>query len=196
MIKNIICYAVIIGTSFVIGYVAGRRKREKCNDAIVPSNISDDDKAPTPAQLSAAVQAPPQVQEAPSKPWMPAKVAVRNHLSEITPLLHGVSDKGIVNISEWDNAIAKIDNKNLTEMWENSKNNSRLWLSRLSSFGLRRDMLGEFTAQSVYLDMYCLMGNGQIIVGEKYKVISPCWLYTDSDNNKVVALKGIVQNMM
>lgn len=126
--------------------------------------------------------------------WEPAEIAVFKHLEQIKPLLHGVTKTQISNKELWTDVIVSINNEELTEMWGSAINRPGLWITYLQSFGIQSDFTSEFTCLPEYQDMY-INKEGVMINGNKYRVISPCWIYTDSDNIKHIIQKGIVTTL-
>lgn len=125
--------------------------------------------------------------------WVPASVAFKDNIARIKPLLHGVGTDGISNAEQWKEVIVSINNEDLTDMWKTAISRPGLWLTYLQTFGLQRDLTAEFTCLPEYSEMYDDATSKQLINGEKYIVVSPCWIYTNSDNNQEVAVKGFVK---
>lgn len=128
--------------------------------------------------------------------WTPAEIAVKDNLKKIIPLLDGVSQDGISNMDKWKEIIVSINNEDLTDMWKSAINRPNLWITYLQTFGLQRDLTAEFTCISEYRDMYSTEDDSELQDKKTYKVITPCWIYTDNDNNKEVVLKGVVKEKL
>lgn len=121
--------------------------------------------------------------------WEPAIVAVRRNLTAIFALLGGVSVSRIDNMEEWKNLLISIHNDDLIDMWRDVITRPNLWITYLQTFGIQQDLTSEFTYLPEYVEMYSCIGE-EFKVGEVYTVISPCWIYTNADNNQSVALRG------
>lgn len=125
------------------------------------------------------------------KIWEPAIVAVRKNLSNIFSLLGGVSASKIDNMEEWKNLLISIHNDELIDMWRDVIKQPNLWITYLQTFGIQQDLTLEFTYLPEYEEMYSCIDE-DFKAGYIYTVISPCWIYTDQDNNQTVALRGKV----
>lgn len=168
---------------FAIGFSAAivlvrRRARKSANNPIEPTP------APRPTPIPAPTPEP--------KEWEPAIVAVRKNLDKIFPLLRGVSTSKIDNSQDWSELIVSINNEDLNEMWQDAISRPTLWLTYLQSFGIQKDLTSEFKYISEYDELYSCQNGVKMQVGQTYTVVSPCWIYTDAEKGKIVALKGIV----
>lgn len=121
------------------------------------------------------------------------KVAFLREKDRLFPLLRGISSSNITNKDEWTKIIEEINNEDLTAMWNNGSKNPNLWFVYLQSFGLQQDFLNEFVGIVEYNERYNISNATQIEVGKTYQVLLPCWIYTDENNIKKVALKGVAE---
>lgn len=126
------------------------------------------------------------------KKWEPAEVAFKNNLNQFVTLLRGVTSNSITNKEDWTNIIVEINNDDLIDMWKEGINRPELWVTYLQTFNVQMDWVESFVSVHEYREMYDVYEGGELELGEKYYVKSPCWLYTDSDNRKTVLLKGKV----
>ena len=106
--------------------------------------------------------------------------------------MRGVSKGQITNKRDWTTLIVSINNDDLTSMWKAASNRPDLWMTYLQTFGLQIDLLDSFEALEEYREMYDTSDRTPLQIGKVYKVVHNCWIYTDEDNQKSVALKGIV----
>jgi hypothetical protein len=121
------------------------------------------------------------------------EIAFLREKDRLFPLLRGVSSSNITNKDEWKKIIDEINNEDLTAMWNNGSKNPNLWVIYLQSFGIQQDFLTEFVGIVEYNERYNVSNATQIEVGKTYQVLFPCWIYTDRNNIKQVALKGVVE---
>ena len=126
------------------------------------------------------------------KEWIPADIAFQENLEKFKPLLRGVSKTKISNKEEWTSLIVSINNDDLIAMWKAAINRPDLWMTYLQTFGLQIDLLDSFEALEEYKEMYDTSDGTPLQMGKIYKVVSTCWIYTDENNYKSVALKGVV----
>lgn len=126
------------------------------------------------------------------KVWMPAEIVFADNIDRFKPLLRGVSNKDIINKKDWTSLVVSINNDELTSMWESAINKPELWITYLQTFGLQIDLLDSFEALEEYKEMYETSDGTPLQIGATYKVVSNCWIYTDENNQKSVALKGVV----
>ena len=126
------------------------------------------------------------------KEWIPAEIAFVDNLDKFKPLLRGVSKGHITNKKDWTSLVVSINNDELTSMWESAINKPELWITYLQTFGLQIDLLDPFEAFEEYKEMYETSDRTPLQIGKVYKVVHNCWIYTDENNQKSVALKGIV----
>lgn len=129
------------------------------------------------------------------KPYVPAEIVVRENLGLISPLLKGVSKKGIINNQDWTEAIISINNDELTDIWKASNNRPELWMTYLQTFGFQIDYVDTFEAAPHHSELYDDMSGEDLAIGQMYKVMSYCWIYTDDNNEKSVACKGLVSKL-
>lgn len=126
------------------------------------------------------------------KVWVPAEIVFADNIDRFKPLLRGVSNNTIINKKDWTSLVVSINNDELTSMWESAINKPELWVTYLQTFGLQIDLLDSFEALEEYKEMYETSDGTPLQIGTMYKVVSNCWIYTDENNHKSVALKGIV----
>lgn len=165
----------IIVVFFIVKALRSDRKRLEQQ---VPKPLSEPEVKPEPEQ--------------PQKPWTPAEIAVQENLDLIKPLLRGVTKTDIANKGQWSSVITSIDNEDLSDMWQDAQKQPGLWYTYLQTFGLQCDLVSEFTCLPDYMERYSTDDGQPLECNNVYVVESPCWIYTDSENNKSVALKGIV----
>lgn len=132
------------------------------------------------------------IEESLSKEWIPAEISFTDNLNKFKPLLRGVYRNVIANKEDWTFLIVSINNDELTSMWRAAINRPDLWVTYLQTFGLQIDLLDSFEALEEYKEMYDTEDGTPLQIGKTYKVVSNCWIYTDENNQKSVALKGIV----
>lgn len=127
------------------------------------------------------------------KAWEPAEFAVEKNLTKIAPLLRGVSRESITNSEDWTSLVISINNDDLTQLWKECVKRPELWVTYLQTFKLQMEWVDSFEGLDGYKEKYSMENGDEIVVGKKYRVVSPCWIYTDKNNQKSVILKGIVK---
>lgn len=127
-----------------------------------------------------------------------AKKAFLEHLddfSNLFPLL----ESG-VEINKWTETIITINDKDLTNLWAKyvklQEVNTK-WIQLLASWQVKRDTCKSFTClTNSNIASYILPDGSTLLMDVKYKVITPCWVYTFEDEqgktNKRIVSKGIV----
>lgn len=123
--------------------------------------------------------------------YVPADIAFKENLNKFAPLLKGVSKQEIANRQEWTEAIVSINNEELTKLWKAANKRPDLWVTYLQTFGLQMDWVDIFEASEYHKEMYDDESGSELQIGKNYKVISACWIFTDDDNMKSVASKGV-----
>lgn len=131
----------------------------------------------------------------PNERFVPAEIAFADNKERFIPLLSGVSSNGISNTDKWTATIVGLNNKELIEMWKAAAHNPNLWITYLQTFGYQADLVDEFDATEHHKEMYQTESGEPITTGQHYKVLNPCWIFTDEDNNKEVAKIGIVKTL-
>lgn len=127
-----------------------------------------------------------------------AKKAFINHLDEFTSLLPSLQSGADMN--KWTEAIVNINDKDLTSLWANcvkTKDFKMKWLQLLASWQIKSDTCKSFTCVSNgNMVAYSLPDGSPIEMNQKYKVISPCWVFTSEDDYgksvKRIIMKGVV----
>ena len=67
----------------------------------------------------------------------------------------------------------------------------------LSSWQIKSDLCKSFTClTNDNVLAYKLPDGGQLVMGQKYKVESPCWIHTNEDSDGVVSKKIIVRGVV
>ncbi|GEM_PF-6909466 len=127
--------------------------------------------------------------------WESAEMAFKRNMEEIIPLLRGVHSECIANKEQWCFVINKIANMELASLWDAGSKRPALWITCLQSFGLQADLIEVFEGVKGYEEMYDVEDGSALEKEKKYRVIFPCWLYTDEKNSKSVALKGVVKTI-
>lgn len=159
----------------LLGYKLGKRSKEKNNKEA--NNTQRDTQTETDSTRTCELP----------------EIAFLREKDRLFPLLRGVSSSNITNKDEWKKIIEEINNEDLTAMWNNGSKNPNLWVIYLQSFGIQQDFLTEFVGIVEYNERYNVSNATQIEVGKTYQVLFPCWIYTDRNNIKQVALKGVVE---
>ena len=136
---------------------------------------------------------PPVLPPKKEKVWEPAEFAVEKNLTKIAPLLRGVSRESITNSEEWTSLVISINNDDLTQLWKECVKRPELWVTYLQTFKLQMEWVDSFEGLDGYKEKYSMENGDDIVIGKKYRVVSPCWIYTDKNNQKSVILKGIVK---
>lgn len=127
--------------------------------------------------------------------YCPADIAFKENLDKFAPLLKGVSRQEITNQQEWTEIIVSINNEELTDLWMAANKRPELWMTYLQTFGLQIDLVDSFEAAAYHAELYDDLSHEDLIIGQKYKVVSSCWIYTDENNEKSVICKGTVSKL-
>lgn len=130
-----------------------------------------------------------------------AKEAFLKNLTNLIPLFALISEKETRIPAQkidllWDETIKAIENKELIDIREVSKQRNR-WHIVLASWGISCEKCLEFTATAEKQDWYALEDGSKPTEGKRYSVISyPCILTNVSDGSKTVILRGVVSELL
>lgn len=127
--------------------------------------------------------------------YAPADIAFKENLKKFASLLKGVSKQEITNRQEWTEAIVSVNNEELTDLWMAANKRPELWMTYLQTFGLQIDLVDSFEAAAYHAELYDDLSHEDLKIGQKYKVVSSCWIYTDENNEKSVVCKGTVSKL-
>lgn len=127
-----------------------------------------------------------------------AKRAFVENLKRFSTLL-ATLHKG-VDIKKWTEVIVDINDYDLVEFWEKMVKQPDIadkLIKILSSWQIKGDTCKSFTCLTQDNIMaYQLPDGSELEIGQKYKVESPCWIFTSEDNDgnvsKSVIIKGVV----
>lgn len=129
------------------------------------------------------------------KEYVPAEIAFKENLEKFAYLLKGVSKQEITNRQDWTETIITINNEELTDLWMTANKRPDLWMTYLQTFGLQIDLVDSFEATSYHTELYEDASGKVLEMGQMYKVVSSCWIYTDDNNEKSVVCKGLVSKL-
>ena len=132
-----------------------------------------------------------------SNPSTPkANQAFIKNIEKLMPYVNGVSEITI-DKSGLTDAIISINDEDLTALWKQLINRTELWLDQMAAWGVAPDARKGFTAMGKNKELYTPNDGKEIQLGQRYNVLSACWLYTTTDGNgttvKKVVKKGIVE---
>lgn len=136
----------------------------------------------------------------PERPYnlLYAKKALLNNLKKISILLPTLHNG--FSIEKWTEVIVDINDYDLTEFWKElaaQPNVTKKMIQVLSSWQIKSDMCKSFTCLTKdNVLAYKLPDGGQLVMGQKYKVESPCWIHTVEDSEGVVSKEIIVQGIV
>ena len=133
-----------------------------------------------------------------SNPSTPkAKQAFIENIEKLMPFVNGVTEITI-DKSGLTDAIISINDEDLTALWKQMINRTELWVNQMAAWGVAPDARKGFTAMAKHKDLYTTKNGNELQLGQKYNVLSACWLYTTTDSNgttmKKVVKKGIVES--
>lgn len=126
-----------------------------------------------------------------------AKKAFLDNLPKFMPYFSGVSEI-IVDRDGMSDAVVDLNDDDLIALWNQTKDNPKMWINQMAAFGVSADSRTEFVAMNKHKEMYSLEGGGEIQEGIRYKVLSACWIQTLSELEKTVkkvVKKGIVKEV-
>lgn len=94
--------------------------------------------------------------------------------------------------------IVSINNRELMDIWSRIHKNNAAILRILAMWGIRKEDEMKFLAQPYHLERYDVINDSSTLIeGMNYKVLSPCWLLTITNENgvgtKQVVKKGSVK---
>lgn len=124
-----------------------------------------------------------------------AKKALLDNLKKISTLLPTLHNG--FSIEKWTEVIVDINDYDLIEFWKKltaQPNVTKKMIQVLSSWQIKSDMCKSFTCLTKdNVLAYKLPDGGQLVMGQKYIVESPCWIHTIEDTEGVV-LKEIIMH--
>lgn len=138
----------------------------------------------------------------PPSPFKPnpikAKKAFISNLEDFSKLLPTLIE-GFV-LEHWTAAIVTVNDPDLIGLWKkyvSAGETSVKWRQLLASWQVKSDTCRSFTCvTNDNMSAYSLPDGGKLTMNVKYKVESPCWVYTSEDNQgnvkKQIVIKGIV----
>lgn len=179
----------LLGVAVTVGAAAVYHKTKSRN---APQNSVAKQTTPTQTSTQTTSTTNSNKVSGVTEPYYPAETAFVENKDKFVPLLSGVSKNGITNKDKWTEEIVGLNNRELIDMWKAAANNPPLWVTYLQSFGFQTDFVEEFDAVESHTEMYETQNGESVVLGKHYKVVCSCWIYTDEDNNKEVAKKGIV----
>ncbi len=156
------------------------------------------------------------ITDAPAKPRIPRSTDNTDVINVIHHPEGSAKDAFVANIANFtslfealntgaklseaiNDAVIEINNKDLMEMWVKICKDHKAILRILAMWGIKREDEIQFQAQKHHVDRYMLIQGQVINLNKVYKVITPCWIYTSTDNNgivhKSVAIKGLAQEI-
>ena len=127
-----------------------------------------------------------------------AKKALLSNLEKISFLLPTLHNG--FSVEKWTEVIVDINDYDLTEFWKKlatQPNVTKKMIQVLSSWQIKSDLCKSFTClTNDNVLAYKLPDGGQLVMGQKYKVESPCWIHTNEDSDGVVSKKIIVRGVV
>ena len=127
-----------------------------------------------------------------------AKKAFITHLGDFSEQLPTLLEG--FNVNDWTAAIVTVNDPDLIGLWKkyvSAGETSVKWRQLLASWQVKSDTCRSFTCvTNDNMSAYSLPDGGKLTMNVKYKVESPCWVYTSEDNQgnvkKQIVIKGIV----
>lgn len=128
-----------------------------------------------------------------------AKKAFLDHLSDFSHLLPTLKDGN--DTQKWTEAIVTINDQDLTGLWKSfvqKPDFKTKWLQLLASWQVRCDTCKSFTCMTNdNKAAYRLPDGSNLTMEVKYKVVSPCWVFTSEDkegntSKKIITLGVVV----
>lgn len=127
-----------------------------------------------------------------------AKKALLNNLPKISILLPTLHNG--FSIQKWTEVIVDINDYDLTEFWKKmaaQPDVTKKMLQVLSSWQIKCDTCKSFTCSTKdNLLAYKLPDGEQLVMGQKYKVESPCWVLTVENSEGVVSKEILVKGVV
>lgn len=166
---------VAAGTIYMLGKKSGQKKTDYVTEPVTP------DPKPVVTKVS--------------KPnLIKAKKAFLDNLSAFSSLLPNNDTQ------KWTEAIVTVNDPDLTELWKKYVQMSDFkikWMQLLASWQVRCDTCRSFTCiTNDNKAAYRLPDGSNLSMEEKYKVVSPCWVYTSEDKEgnttKSIITLGVV----
>ena len=114
-----------------------------------------------------------------------AKKAFISNIDKLMPFFSGVEEISVNNDGLTD-AIIDINDQDLIALWYQFKDRKDLWLNQMAAFGVAPDACKEFVAVERHKERYTTVNGSEIQNGQKYIVLSSCWLFTTIENEKTV----------
>lgn len=126
-----------------------------------------------------------------------AKQAFIENIDKLMPFVNGITEIAI-DKSGLTDAIISINDEDLTALWKQMINRSELWVNQMAAWGVAPDARKGFTAMEKHKELYITKDSKELQLGQRYNVLSACWIYTTTDSNgtttKKVVKKGIVES--
>lgn len=178
------------GTILVVGAIFLFKSKEPEKPGSKPGPNPD----PGPGPVPPPPPAPPPFKPNPIK----AKKAFISHLEDFSKLLPTLIE-GFV-LEHWTAAIVTVNDPDLIGLWKKYVSAGEIsvkWRQLLASWQVKSDTCRSFTCvTNDNMSAYSLPDGGKLTMNVKYKVESPCWVYTSEDNQgnvkKQIVIKGIV----
>lgn len=127
-----------------------------------------------------------------------AKKALLDNLKKISTLLPTLHNG--FSIEKWTEVIVDINDYDLIEFWKKltaQPNVTKKMIQVLSSWQIKSDMCKSFTCLTKdNVLAYKLPDGGQLVMGQKYIVESPCWIHTIEDSEGVVSKEIIMHGVV
>lgn len=127
-----------------------------------------------------------------------AKKALLSNLEKISFLLPTLHNG--FSIEKWTEVIVDINDYDLIEFWKKltaQPNVTKKMIQVLSSWQIKSDMCKSFTCLTKdNVLAYKLPDGGQLVMGQKYIVESPCWIHTIEDTEGVVSKEIIMHGVV
>lgn len=128
-----------------------------------------------------------------------AKKVFLLNIDKFAPILPSLNNESF-DPRLWTEMIVTINDYHLTELWKKYVSLVDVkdrWKRLLASWQIKSDDCKSFTCvRKDNISSYTLPNGDSIIMGEKYKVETACWVYTSEDQDgrtsKRIITKGIV----
>lgn len=122
----------------------------------------------------------------------PAKDAIIENIELITPLLQSLTSDSYSG-EKWADLIKSLNSPELNDIWGKIGCKSDALMRILSFWGFRPELCTSFICSGKENELYEAENLTNLEQGEKYDVMSKCWLFTNNEGVKSVIIKGKVR---
>ena len=123
-----------------------------------------------------------------------AQRAFIKNLDKLLPYFSGATEIK-VDKQGLTETIIDINDDDLIAIWKQMFDRTDHWISQMAAWGVKPDSCQSFVAMEKHKSQYVTTDNSELEIGERYAVMSACWILTTNEDNKSVkkvVKKGIV----